>query len=116
MVTWCHGWPGEVFVAMNVISLPSLVLLNLGPVTKGFMERKHIPDRTESLGSDSSVPGRAKHLLITWFRSTRLSVCFCYCQSALPRVLVCFKCGPLGRKDASDKCQRRKAWQRGDGL
>lgn len=62
------------FVGTNVISLPSSVLLNLGPVTKGFTERKHIPDRIESLGSDSSVPVRAKHLLITWFRSTRLSV------------------------------------------
>ena len=93
-------------------------VLNLCLVTKGFRERKYIPGRTKSLGSDSSPPVRAKHLLITWFRSTRLSVCFCKCQSTLPGVLVCFKCGPLGREGVSDKCQRkrRKAWQHGDGL
>lgn len=110
------AWPSVYWYECNLFA--KFKVLNLGLVTKGFRERRYIPGRTESLGSDGSSPVRAKHLLITWFRSTRLSVSFCNCQSALPRVVVCFKCGPLGKEGVSDKCQRkrRKAWRYGDGL
>jgi len=80
----------------------------LCPVTKGFGERKYIPDWMESLRSNGSAPLRAKHFLITWFRSARLAVCFCNCQSALPGILVCFKCGLVEKEGVSDKCQGKR--------
>lgn len=60
-------------------------VLNLGPVTKCFWERKYIPGRA---GKQWLSSVRAKHLLMTWFRSARLSVCCYSYQSALSGILV----------------------------